>query len=222
MVPAEYGYVNSYALAHSSEGYPCPALGIDCERDRAIYTYDAKGRVTGMTPGTHGTGDCCVKNMLTIGRVFALEGQPGKCDVCGTPHIYGDVWVHTPTGEYIVVGWICAAKYSLMTDRSAFELEMGRRDAAHAAQIARVQNAEKIAKFLDEHDGLESALALAEKHYILADLDRKLHRYHDLSDKQVALALKIAAELTAPPKPEEKHVPAPTGRVTVKGEAPFV
>lgn len=54
----------------------------------------------------------------------------------------------------------------------------------------------------------------------LADMRDKINRWGSISDATIAFALKLAAELKAAeeaPEPEEKHVPAPVGRVTVRG-----
>ncbi len=54
---------------------------------------------------------------------------------------------------------------------------------------------------------------------ILRDMYDKLHRYGSLSEKQIAFAHKLANQILnpPPPKPVERHVPAPLGRVSVRG-----
>jgi len=52
---------------------------------------------------------------------------------------------------------------------------------------------------------------------ILADMARKLARYGSLSDAQAAFAVKLGETVRTWVPTIEKHVPAPTGRVTVCG-----
>lgn len=207
IIPAHYQYLLSYNLPTSSEGWPIPAFGINCEIDRR--QVDAK---TGafIAHGTHHpSGRCCLVGLRTIANLkFAATGGTGKCSVCSTNYVYGDVWQHTLTGECIHIGHNCADKYDLLSDRSEWELQHGRALAAAAAQIQKQQNREAREKFLTANPGL--AEALTGDHNILRDLSDKLTKYHSLSEKQVALAFKLATELKTP-KVEEQHIPAPTG-----------
>lgn len=94
------------------------------------------------------------------------------------------------------------------------------------ASMKRARQAdERVARadeFLAQHDGLAAALEV--EHHILQDLSFKLHKYGDLSEKQVALALKIARESQERAEKRaaeaELLVAAPVGdaRVTVEGE----
>jgi hypothetical protein len=194
-----------------------PGFGVDCIRDRAVYRFEeATGRVVLVSPGQHSAdGRCCLMGLRTIAQVrFAETGGTGQCSTCGAHFLYGDVWVHVPTGEHIHLGHQCADKYSLLVDRSAYQLALGRRQAAAAAQLQRVANWEARTAFLAAHPGL--AEDLQQQHPILRDLSAKLTQYRSLSDKQVAFAAKLAAEVRNP-APAEQHVAAPTGTVTVRG-----
>ena len=141
----------------------------------------------------------------------------GKCSVCGANFNYGDVWLHEPTQELITIGHDCADKYELMADRSAFELEVGNFKAARAVEIAKAEKAEKRAAFMENYPGLEEALVCS--HNIVSDIRRRFETYGDISPKQVALVMKLAAEAAAPKVPvvEEAHTAAPEGRVTFTG-----
>lgn len=55
------------------------------------------------------------------------------------------------------------------------------------------------AKFLAEHPGLETALAT--DHYIVRDIAARFQQWGSLSEKQVALVLKLAGEATQPVNP---------------------
>jgi hypothetical protein len=186
IVPANYTYYTSYALATTVDSWPVPPWNVEL-----------------------------VLNLQAT-RPFAKTGGLGKCSICGANFIYGDIWVHEPTGEHLHVGHDCAAKYEMLADRSQFELEHGRLKAATATQALKAHNAEIRKAFLDAHEGLEAALAT--NHPIIRDLNAKLVQFKDLTEKQIALALKIAHEV-ANPAPQEVLVPAPVanGRQTFQG-----
>lgn len=186
-VPAHYRYLVSYVFGHNF----MPPINVDRAvqfmRERPLFKHPTWG--------------------------FSL----GKCSVCGAHFNYGDLWLHEPTGELITVGHDCADKYSLMADRSAFELEVGNAKAARAAEIEKVEKAEAEAAFFPQHPGLEEAFACS--HNIVQDIKARFAKWGNISDKQVALVLKLAAEAAAP-KPivvEEAHTSAPEGRVTFTG-----
>lgn len=218
IIPAEYDFVLSYSLASSSGGYPVPAIGMNCEIERATWL---EGKTPGdrqlLKRGEHDAhGRCCVIGLRQSGAKFAATGGAGKCSVCGACYIYGDVWRHEPTGEHIHIGHDCAEKYRMLTDRSAFELSLGRARQAAAVQVIKQQNAEERAAFLAKHPGLEADLEV--EHRIIADIRARFQQYRTMSDKQVALVRKLANEVRNPRvREEEKHVPAPTGRVKFQG-----
>jgi hypothetical protein len=213
IVPAEYRYVLSYNLATAMDGWPIPAFGINCAIDRL--KIDATGH--GVEAGKHNEDRrCCVVGLRTApGAKFAATGSSGKCSICGAIFVYGDVWQHEPTGEFIHLGHTCAAKYEMLADRSAWELENGRARDAAAAQVTRRQREEARDAFLVANPGLGDDLGL--EHRILQDLAAKLYRWGSLTDPQVTLARKIAGEVRNPP-PAELVVPAPEGNgITVRG-----
>lgn len=211
IVPAEYEWVLSYHGATTHDGWPVPAFGIDCATDRRKW-YDADGAEVGRfardedgkllathcVNGEHDPdGQCCVIGLATIAKAkFADHGRTCQCSSCGTRFVYGDVWRHVPTGEHVHVGWICAEKYELLTDRSAFELAAARRKQATAAACTRAERAEQCQAFLDAHPGLAEALTTA--HHIVSDIAVRFRRSATLSEKQVALVFKLHAEATAP------------------------
>lgn len=212
IIPGEYIHVLSYNGATMVDGWPIPPFGGNCEMDRRVY--DAEGRL--VKNGEHDPdGCCCVIGLLYVAKAkFAQHGTTGKCTACGASFVYGEVWKHEPTGEHIHVGHICGEKYGFMVDRSAFELAAGRHRQATATQLKRQMNAKKRADFLAEHPGLEEALKI--DHYIIKDIADRFTQWCSISEKQVALVMKIAREL-ANPKPEEVHVDAPVGQQTFTG-----
>lgn len=135
---------------------------------------------------------CFQRSPLTAAAMLLVREHPhhghffdtSRCDSCGARFFYGSVLEHAPTGEAVVVGWECADKVFGFPSRMAYEVAQLRRQTKRAAEVA---------DFLDSHEGLE--VALAAEHPISRDLADKLQKYGSLSEKQVALAMKIAAEV---------------------------
>lgn len=116
--------------------------------------------------------------------------QKGTCDHCGTRFYYGVVFEHS-NGDVIVVGHRCASESFALPSRAAHQ----RKRLEKAAKSARnnAKRAELKAAFVAENAGIVEDLA--ESHFILRDLRGKLDRFGSLSEKQVALARKIAGEV---------------------------
>ena len=186
-VPAHYRYVVSYVFGHSF----MPPINVD----RAVQAMKEYPLFQHPTWG------------------FRL----GKCSVCGAHFNYGDLWLHEPSGELITVGHDCADKYSLLADRSAFELEVGNAKAARAAELLKVKKAEERAAFFAQHPGLESALECS--HNIVQNIKSAFERWGNLSPRQIELVLKLAAEAAAskPVVVPEARVAAPEGRTEFTG-----
>ncbi len=205
IIPANYEYILSFSTAASQGGMSVPSININCELIVG----------TNTVPGVHrANGRCCIIAIKQHGGIFAADAGPGRCSVCGTHYVYGDVWFHKPTNEYICIGHDCADKYTLLADRSEWEMRNLRTREAIMKEITRKQNAEERAEFLAKHPGLEAALEC--KHDIVRDIASKFYAYCSLSDKQVALVFKLAGE-AAVAKPAEQHVAAPTGKTTFRG-----
>lgn len=202
IIPSDYEYV----LTFERSSQDAPSFGINC-------ALDYRNRETGELGQHHGT-KCCLVTLRAAGTKFA-DLHPGSCDVCGANFRIGDVWEHLPTHEHIVLGHICADKYSLCANRSEWETwHKGERDRRAVAIKAR-RRAQALDSFLQVHPGLDEILAV--DHPILRDMVSQLRRYGSLSDKQIAFAHKLADEVKNP-APPEKHVSAPEGRVTVRGK----
>ena len=79
------------------------------------------------------------------------------------------------------------------------------------------KNRETPAQFLSRHPGLDEALRT--NHYIVRDIYESFQEFGRLSDKQVALVMKLAAEAKdrAAEHAAERHVHAPLGRATFQG-----
>lgn len=187
--PSEYSYVLDYALAHEFEGEILPPFNMD--------------EVLALK------SDPAVR--------WAPTGGIGKCSVCGANFIYGVIWQHDQTGEHIHLGHECADKYGLISDSGIREEWERSRALARRTIAENLKRAAARESFLAATPGLADDLALKSSHRILADLDARLTRYGSLTEKQVALAHRLAEEVRNPPPPEVL-VPAPQGLVTVRGE----
>lgn len=215
IIPAEYKYLLSYSLPTTDAGRPVPGFRVNCELVRGINGQH----------GQHGTGPCCVLRAQDT-RKAGLFGAPGKCGVCGACFIYGDIWIHEPTGDLVHLGHDCAHKYELLADRSEYELARGRVIAAAAREVQKQANAEEREAFLADHPGLAEDLALgdAESEHrgraTIGDIVRRFVERRSLSDKQIALVRKLAEEIRNPPAPraEDELCAAPSGRVEFEGE----
>lgn len=148
-----------------------------------------------------------------------VYGDFGKCGVCGARFACGEVWQHTDRRDLVHVGCDCAAKYNLVsgTDWNAIQDERDRALKAVRTAARRSKSRERI---LAAYPGLDAALAT--DHYISRDLARRFEVDGSLSDRQIALAFKLAGEATAraakrAAEPAEVKIPAPTGRATVRG-----
>lgn len=136
---------------------------------------------------------------VVLGSEWADETAPGgnyatkrTCDHCGTAFAYGSVYRHEPTGETIAVGHICAEKAMLPGVTAADRKRAQAVKAAKAAVTAKA-NAAYRELTLDENPGLAEAFEV--DHYIIADIGRRFRSSTpELSEKQIALVLKIAAE----------------------------
>lgn len=216
IIPGNYDYVLSYDLPTTSDGWPIPGFGINCELDRA--ERGRKGEI--ICKGVHkADGKCCVVGLRTIAKVkWADHGSTGRCTACGASYVYGEVWKHKETNEHIHVGHICAEKYGLLRDDSEFELAYKRHVQATAVYLQRKRNDEERERFLEAHPGLKEALQV--EHRIIQDIASRFVQYRSLSEKQIALVFKLADEVRnpKPPEPEEKKVAAPQGRQTFEGE----
>jgi hypothetical protein len=105
-MPTDYTHVLSYSLPSAPDA------------DGNVYEY-------GITcaPAPHSLAlDCCLAGLERSGAPFfrhpSFDREEDRCQVCGARFRNGDVWFHQPTGQYLRMGHDCAAKYSLLADRS--------------------------------------------------------------------------------------------------------
>lgn len=211
IVPGEYTYVLSYSGAGANGE---PSFGINCALDRA--KRDNQGYV--IASGEHDPdGHCCVVGLREVARVpFSAFGCGGSCTACGAWFRHGDVWKHTPSGEYIHLGHECASKYGDMKELSRAELERGRTARALATAVERHQRMAEREEVLAAHPNLENALQV--DHRIVRDIRERFYTQRPrLSEAQRELVFKLAHEAYAPAGFPEAHVAAPEGRTVVRG-----
>lgn len=215
IVPSAYVPVLQYSLATTDSGWPVPSDGVNCELDRR-YTRVLSDGSKETVNGEHSpNGKCCVIGMRRAGLRFASTGGTGKCSVCGACYVYGEVWRHEPTDEHIHVGHDCARKYQLFSDDPEWCAQLASLKQRRAAFVEKCRRDAALVAAYAETPGLEDALAV--NHRISQDLAAKLHAYGSLSPAQIALAFKLQADAMCPARPAETHVPAPEGRIKVRG-----
>jgi hypothetical protein len=187
IVPADYSYVMSYSLSTSQDGWPVPSYNVNCIID------------THHTKTTH-SGNCCLIGMFSDPtKKFAKHGSTGKCTICGAAYVYGDVWQHGPTGEYIHVGHDCADKMNSQ-DRRAFE-------HGRVKYINGQIKLARLAKFCEENEGMKLVFSCADKNHIIADMRSKVMEWGNLSEKQIAFAKKLADTILNPAPTEDEPEP---------------
>ena len=145
-----------------------------------------------------------------VARHATIFGSAGQCGVCGARFGYGDLWEHVPTNDLVFLGHECAEKYELAANRDDWMAGLESLKKGRAAYLRGVRNREAIEAVYAANPGLEEALKTA--HPIVSDLGFKLKQYQDLSEKQIALAFKIAREekeKASRPVQVERNVPVP-------------
>lgn len=169
-------------------------------------------------PGDRGLNVDFVRKLYTDETPREFYGAIGKCGVCGACFKYGELWRHVPTGDLVHLGHECAHKYELVADMDDWSAELESLKARRAAYIQGQLNARKRDQFLARHEGLREALET--DHYIVRDIASRFRQWHEISEKQVALVMKLAGEAgERAARPAEVNVPAPISdkRQTIEG-----
>lgn len=149
------------------------------------------------------------------GRLF---GNLSKCGVCGAHFRNGSIYRHVPTGHLVTMGHDCADKYEMLADHSDWNAAKEAIEAQRARVIEARLNAETRTYLLAQHAGLAEAFEV--KHHIIQDIKAQFDgsRVKYLTDKQIALVLKIAKDQNEKAaRPPEVRAVAPTGRVKFAG-----
>lgn len=117
--------------------------------------------------------------------------HPGGCDACGQMGLrYRHYFRHDPSGDVIVLGDQCVVKmdFESITDYQAAKRVQRQREIEAAAARA----AEWKAEHAEFAEALEANRA---DDTILDDMAQKLERYGSLSERQIAFAWKLIAEI---------------------------
>lgn len=188
IIPADYQYIMSYSLSTTQDGWHVPSFNVNCVLD------------TNHAVQNH-TGDCCLIGMYGDStKKFAKHGSTGKCTICGAAYIYGDVWQHIPTGEYIHVGHDCADKMEHCISRVGFT---NKREQFVNLSIRKM----RLEKFLEEFPDMVLVFSVADRNSIIADMRAKVMEWGSLSEKQIAFAKKLADAILNPASTEDEPEP---------------
>lgn len=171
-------------------------------------------------------------NGLTVGA----PGQPlGTCDHCGMgiKYVYDIV---SADGNRFGVGCECVLKTARMSDAgrtivedAAVVRDVKRIKRDHDRQLRQERKAKreelrrneaeaKAEMLIDGTDGLREALEV--DHYIIRDIRHRLTYWGKISEKQIALVLKIAAQVRDREAQAEVMIDVPriAGRQTIVGK----
>lgn len=124
-----------------------------------------------------------------VGKGYQIgAGSSGQCGHCGARIRYSALMIREDVMEFIFVGEQCLGNRfeGLTKDEFKRLREQGRLNGE------RTKKAEKIAALYATNPGLEQALST--NHYIISDIAYRVNRYGEISEKQVALVFKIAAD----------------------------
>lgn len=198
--PSQWAQLFSYAHPTTHDGWPIPGINIELLIAQRLGKEFTRNGVTAQPVGDE-------QGPFPM----AAQHRGGPCDLCGAHHIYGTVFVNQETRECISLGWICADKLDLLSengDRTYLRDQMGnRRDA-----VKRFRETFARYRALGREHGREVIEALRHgTHDIIRDIRIKARRF-DLSEKQVALVLKLRRE-ELNPAPVEVKVAVPEGKI---------
>jgi hypothetical protein len=167
-----------------------------------------------------------VNRQLALGNTF--RGAPhgtGQCGHCGAHIRYAALMVHTATKTLLYVGEQCLTnRFEALTKAQFRQL----REDARLNREKRTRQ-ERIDAFIAVHPEAKAILDYEGDNTFVGDIQYKLRRYTELSDRQVEAAVRAiardaehAARQVARASQEEalreSGVSCPTGRATVTGE----
>lgn len=215
IIPADYRELFCYAYPTTVDGWPVPGFNIHLLNAQRI-----GARCSGVNGGRGGV-DWAEPICGDDGKPYPMSAihKGGACDSCGAYFVEGSLFLHSPSGECIVLGHICANKMGIAFDASAAATMKGQRKAARKSVILRKQRRAGLRAWAGDASP-ELRVALRADHYIVKDIRARLIQWGKVSEKQAALVVKIAADIAErASQPAEVHVPAPIadGRQTVTG-----
>lgn len=115
------------------------------------------------------------------------------CDCCGAIFAWGSLYRHLPSRTFVVVGHICANKFSLLNKASLIRVRIER--AAETAR-KRMKIRKAAEEWLEKHSDLVEVLGdnAEPEHHILQSLRSNLWKWGNLTDKQRDLAYKLKTQ----------------------------
>lgn len=149
------------------------------------------------------------------GKLF--NAGNGGCDHCGAIYAHGVMLRHVDSGEYIRIGHQCADNFGQYPDAKAARNDVNRRVRQIKRENAwQAKSAADRAAVLAANPGL--AEALETEHRIVGDVAARFLQYGRISDKQIELVLKLAADVWTPVR-EYPSAPVVEGKgVAISGE----
>lgn len=150
-----------------------------------LYPDDAEFEID--LTGNH--GDITSENGFADRLMGELFNGGTHCNCCNRVIKYVAVGLNEATQTYHAIGRNCAEifQYSPSVKKNLDKMEKKTLLAKK-----RVLNAKKVQAIYDKHEGLEEALKTDNN--IVQDIRSRVIQYHNISDKQVALVMKIAKQ----------------------------
>jgi hypothetical protein len=109
------------------------------------------------------------------------------CDHCGAAFCYGYIVQHTPSGEYLVIGHVCAGKTFSIDSNIEYALKLMRKEIDRQAK--REKTLVKKEKFLKKNNWVQDAFneskARSRVNYFVKSLEQNLNRYGSLTQCQL-------------------------------------
>ena len=129
----------------------------------------------------------------TPSELIENECELGKCEHCSTWHNHGAGFKNRLTGQVLAVGRNCAEEFFNFKSTSARKVAQAAKAKERKAQREEAAEARQAA--LDANPGLATALEC--DHYIVNDIAARFAKWGNISEKQVKLVFKIAADVAA-------------------------
>jgi len=232
IIPTDYTHVLSYGRIRVQMSYQAaPGCPVQTCWKEFTFRQDCESKDDARFGVGHDTsGRCCVARLMATSSFFSI-GNQSHCSICGAWFKSGSIWKHKVSGEHIFVGHTCATKYRMLYDRSEWQAWQKARQQERS-QAAREQVwATARAKRREENPELFERLAKLAAHegssefakHFATDLSARIDRWGLPSEAQLALLSKLEGEAINGQRirlerAEEKHVPAPQGRIEFSGE----
>ncbi len=231
MIPTDYRVVLTFGRLKVEEQYQaCPGAPIQRYMREITFRVDCESKDDARYGRGHVGDGCCVAKLRQTAKFF--EGAADSfCTICGAWFKHGDVWAHKATGEHILVGHTCSAKFQMHSNRSEWQAWQRaqaklRSEAAKAEKWAtarrerRASNPDLFAR-LEALSNHSSASSFARDFAL--DLTARIDKWGLPSERQLQLLSKLETEareraVVDAERAQEVKVAAPEGRVTFTGE----